>query len=286
MPFTNSVTAAREIAGASFQIVEHRWDKGAAASMVCPQHMLTWRRHGLKSELVTSLEGEKHACNGQRGELMFVPAGLRASTIAPKSGGCLRTAVFYFDPKDPDYTCLPEHWGERSLYDCLSVNNILIKSLVRHIYMEITRSLQDSSKLLRSLSEALLIELYRHFSSNCLKSPLKSQHGRFSSSEIARITDYIDCCSLGAPTVEEVAKEFGISSCHLSNCFKQSQGTTLQRYIADSRIARAKSMLASGYMSLQEMAYSLGFSEVSAFSNAFYKATGERPGAFRLRHQL
>ena len=60
-------------------------------------------------------------------------------------------------------------------------------------------------------------------------------------------------------------------------------GTTLSQVVDDLRVARARELLLDGSLSVDEVAFLVDYSERSAFSRAFKRATGETPVDWRQR---
>lgn len=82
-------------------------------------------------------------------------------------------------------------------------------------------------------------------------------------------------------SVEEVATACFVSTHYLSNIFKQEMGISPQKYILDVRMKRAVELLALDYLSITDIANSVGYPDVLAFSKAFHKAFGVSPRAYR-----
>ena len=73
---------------------------------------------------------------------------------------------------------------------------------------------------------------------------------------------------------------------YLSNVIKVKTGKPIATWIADKTIAEAKSMLMNSSVSIKEISYKLGFSEVAHFSNYFKKHTEISPTKFRESNNL
>ena len=82
-------------------------------------------------------------------------------------------------------------------------------------------------------------------------------------------------------SVSEIAKRCFISSHYLSNIFKQEMGFSLQKYIIDVRIKRAKCLLSIKNLSIGDIANSVGYADALAFSKIFSKSVGVSPRAYR-----
>lgn len=82
-------------------------------------------------------------------------------------------------------------------------------------------------------------------------------------------------------TVEEVAAACFVSSHYLSNIFKKEMGISPQKYILDVRMKRAVELLPLDYLSITDIANSVGYPDVLAFSKIFRKTYGISPRAYR-----
>jgi AraC-like DNA-binding protein len=73
------------------------------------------------------------------------------------------------------------------------------------------------------------------------------------------------------PTLEELAREAGISVSKLKRDFKQVFGLPPFEYYQKLRMNRARDLLLSGDYTVKEVGYSLGYANLSNFSYAFRK---------------
>jgi AraC-like DNA-binding protein len=83
----------------------------------------------------------------------------------------------------------------------------------------------------------------------------------------------------GKVTAEEVARQLNMSGQGLYRTLR-AEGTTFEELLAELRHRFAKGYLIERRASLKEIAYLLGYSDVSAFSRAFKRREGISPGAF------
>jgi AraC-like DNA-binding protein len=84
----------------------------------------------------------------------------------------------------------------------------------------------------------------------------------------------------GEPTLERLAARLRVSERTLQRRLSQ-EGTSLQALLDDLRRELSLRHLAESGESIAEIAFVLGFSEVSAFHRAFKRWTGSTPGAYR-----
>lgn len=81
--------------------------------------------------------------------------------------------------------------------------------------------------------------------------------------------------------VEDAASHFGYHRSHLYAAFLKKYGISPQRYLAAKRLDKGAELLKTTSLSVTEIAYSLGYSELYAFTRAFTTYMGVSPRAFR-----
>jgi AraC-like DNA-binding protein len=86
-----------------------------------------------------------------------------------------------------------------------------------------------------------------------------------------------------APGIEVIAAGLAVSSRKLQQKLAE-EGTSFSELLTDARRDLAQEFLKSGEVGNDEIAYLLGYSEVSVFSRSFKKWTGQNPSAYRATH--
>jgi AraC-like DNA-binding protein len=81
-------------------------------------------------------------------------------------------------------------------------------------------------------------------------------------------------------SVEELAREAGLSRSAFSERFSQKVGVPPMQYLIDWRIALAKAMLQRDSPPLEAVAAAIGYQSASAFSTAFRREVGSPPSHF------
>jgi AraC-like DNA-binding protein len=81
-------------------------------------------------------------------------------------------------------------------------------------------------------------------------------------------------------SVEELAREAGLSRSAFSERFSQKVGVPPMQYLMDWRMALAKTMLQRDAASLDAVAAAIGYQSASAFSTAFRREVGSPPRHF------
>ncbi|XIG79300.1 AraC family transcriptional regulator [Streptomyces sp. SGAir0957] len=77
------------------------------------------------------------------------------------------------------------------------------------------------------------------------------------------------------------ARALGYAPRTLSRAVQQATGRTAKAYLVERIVLEAKRLLAHDRLTAARCAAALGFPDASSFSLFFYKATGQRPGAWQ-----
>lgn len=88
----------------------------------------------------------------------------------------------------------------------------------------------------------------------------------------------------GEMKLDVVAKEFGMSSRSLSRLFRDEMDLSFLQYVKLTRVILGMEMLLETEMSVSEIAYACGYSNVAALSNVFEQMVHIRPLDFRKRN--
>ena len=84
--------------------------------------------------------------------------------------------------------------------------------------------------------------------------------------------------------VQQIADHCGVDRAYLSKIFKYATGKTLQEYLIQFRIKRAKQLLKDTDLSVKYVSYSVGYYDPFTFSKVFKKQEGVSPSVWRKNH--
>ena len=84
--------------------------------------------------------------------------------------------------------------------------------------------------------------------------------------------------------VQQIADHCGVDRAYLSKIFKYATGNTLQEYLIQFRIKRAKQLLKDTDLSVKYVSYSVGYHDPFTFSKVFKKQEGVSPSVWRKNH--
>lgn len=84
-------------------------------------------------------------------------------------------------------------------------------------------------------------------------------------------------------TLDEIARQMGVSPAYLSRLLKQQCGSSFQRLLTRQRMSEAARLLDLGTASVTEVARRVGYNNVTFFYRKFQEEFGCSPGAWRTR---
>ncbi len=86
-------------------------------------------------------------------------------------------------------------------------------------------------------------------------------------------------------SVTDYAAELAVSTTHLSRVMRNATGQAASRIIEARMVREARRQLAYTNLSIQQVAYALGYIDPAYFSRVFSRACGMSPRAFRLQRE-
>jgi AraC family transcriptional regulator len=104
--------------------------------------------------------------------------------------------------------------------------------------------------------------------------------GGLAGGTLKRVRGYIDDHIGERISLDELAREAGISRFHFARQFRLSTGESPMGYVRRVRVERSKSILQGRNSSIAEVAARLGFSDQSHFTRIFGRLVGVSPGNF------
>jgi AraC-like DNA-binding protein len=81
--------------------------------------------------------------------------------------------------------------------------------------------------------------------------------------------------------LERLAREAGLSAFHFLRLFASVLGVTPHQYLVRSRLRHAARLLAEDDRAITDIAYDVGFGDLSNFVRTFHRAAGVSPRGFR-----
>jgi AraC family transcriptional regulator, regulatory protein of adaptative response / methylphosphotriester-DNA alkyltransferase methyltransferase len=85
--------------------------------------------------------------------------------------------------------------------------------------------------------------------------------------------------------LDDIARRIAASRRQLQRAYSEIGRTTFREHLAKVRMARAAEMLASGSMTVREVAHRVGYRQPAQFAKAFRRHVGVAPSDFRARRR-
>jgi AraC-like DNA-binding protein len=152
-----------------------------------------------------------------------------------------------------------------------------IQQLARNLFLANESTSPYKRLLFKSISTELLaktLSLFDYRKDSPLKEVIKNQQDINLLLEIReKLTKDFE---KGCPTIQFIAKEFGISPTKLKSNFKIFYGKSVFQYFQQERMELAKRMIECGN-SITETGFKVGYNNLSKFSSAYKKQFGFSP---------
>lgn len=110
---------------------------------------------------------------------------------------------------------------------------------------------------------------------------VRPQASQIEDVRLRRVVDYIHDNLSDDLTLSFMADLAAMSGFHFSRSFKAATGKSPLQYVIAARIDLAKVLLKTTKLSVSEIAYRAGYSDVSRFGQHFKRATATTPARFR-----
>lgn len=195
----------------------------------------------------------------------WIPAGLQHMLRIGHSGTVLRLLFFYTydDISHPFYT-------QVGIYP---INDLLMQMIKYSESWEGHVLTGDKRHLFLSSIKNLLPEI------STKKIPIGLP---FTNNErMQPILNYMDHSISEGHSLESISQKFGLSERTLSRLFQSTLNTSFLQYLKLLRIVKSIELMLQTEQSLSQIAYSVGYDSLSAFSNTFYQLTNCRPSSFK-----
>ena len=117
-----------------------------------------------------------------------------------------------------------------------------------------------------------------------LKSGCFSRSDRRMDRRIRRVRSVLDEQYRDPPSVHDLAAMVGLSASRLAHLFRQEVAMSIRSYIVARRLYMAALLIKQTDERISQIAYGVGFNDVSNFNHAFKKRFGASPGDYREAH--
>jgi AraC family transcriptional regulator len=267
---TNRIEAQAAFGTGHVEVVRRMWSEPIDVIGTSDEHRLEFAM--LPSEAARGCFPERRAFRQfeRFGEIFFFPAG----RVVHAKSHCRQqfSVVCSFRPEAVHLWLRSGlEWTDARLQAGLNITNPSIRSLLVRLGDELRNPGFGGTAMIELVTAQVGIELARYFT-GIEERPCT---GGLTARNLRLIDERL--AEDGAPpSLSDLAGLCGMSVRHLTRAFRSSRRRSIGSYIAESRMERARQLLAAG-MSVKEIAYTMRFSSPAALSAAFRRSTGERP---------
>ncbi|WP_026950616.1 helix-turn-helix domain-containing protein [Algoriphagus mannitolivorans] len=247
------------------------------------------------------------------GEVLFLPKG-RKTTLTLGAGNKKADLDFeqfsdnkrkylqsisFKDIKSAEEDCISLVNFESKVFDVVNFFNSLdippfiirfndrVASLVEDIVKELETGTVGKERVLKSLSEILMIELLRHILKNRLfTEELSTNATYFKDPRLIDLFSFIKTNLSGDLSNKVLAKVANVSEDYVGQYFKMLTGINPQDYIEYQRMEAAVDLLRTSKKSIRDIGKEVGYKDTAYFCRRFKMMYGVPAGKMRRRESL
>lgn len=200
---------------------------------------------------------------------IWIPPGVMHSIRADAATVVMRTLFFQTKPQDSEF------FKQIGVYP---VNDLLLGMMDYIKNWQGTILPEDEQRYTFVMAiKAILPELSKH------KLPFELPLAK--DIRLKKITDYLQKNLSHSLHLAEIAQQFGLSERSLARLFQSDLRMSYIKYLRTLRIIHALELLTTTKLSVNEIAFKVGYDSFPTFSNMFYQIVGVRPKTY-LQHKL
>lgn len=128
-----------------------------------------------------------------------------------------------------------------------------------------------------TLADGLALHILR----TCSSTAPALRSGGLGRRALAAVLERIEASLEAGVSLDELARETGLSRSHFARALRQAMGVSPHRFLTERRIESARDLLARGDEPIVEVALRCGFASQAHFTHCFHRATGSTPLAYR-----
>jgi AraC-like DNA-binding protein len=273
-----------------YEISEKGFPKGSLPPLKQLFYQIMWIKSGTGELIVNANRGSV-----RRGDILLLKPGdaIEGRVDETIQCDCLRFYSIYFSGRDktnlgPDYSALFARfeyllYGHQNLFfirDIGQQDRTLLDALFARLMEEYLDQAERREVFIRSLVVVLLHLLIQNVRRS-VPSGRISPRGR-----VEDILDFIhyNIYDHRKISIRNLSLEFHLSREALMRQFKKTTGMSIKQWILQYKIQLGEERLAHSEMRASEIAYELGFTDLSHFYKTFQRFRKMSPGTFR-RHE-
>lgn len=154
----------------------------------------------------------------------------------------------------------------------------LLETIYKQIYFEAFFKKKNYEKIINNCFENLFIYIDRNL--NVIFNENKEKEY---SDLVSNIKILLDNSYSSSIKLDEIASHFFVSKATICHKFKKEVGQSIIEYKLNNQLIEAKNLLQSSHMGISQIAYGIGFNNLSHFNKEFKKKYGISPSEYRFK---
>ena len=214
-------------------------------------------------------------------------------TVITQKNITLYVLALYFSPtlifrqgfRNEDFDYISFFYDQR--YSCMNricsndIDNLAILELMVRAYRIFLNKTKHYKILLKNCVYQILTELLLYYDNLTLPvDTIKKNQNRVDLRRFQSVYSLVENNFQGSISLEEAAKTANMSQSHFCKYFKRTTGCTFTEYVQHVRIDKAKELLLDSELSTTQIAYHIGFNNLSHFYRTFKRLTHYPPQEF------
>ena len=213
-----------------------------------------------------------------RNNLTYLPRGCAVSGFAAPIERTNSFTAFYFDAEEISAET-DRLYREADGFAMVYFDDSRLRATLEKMRALMVQEHEPDSLYAETLGLLTAIEIAQLQAGTLKLTP--GQSGGLSATQLKNVFDLVDS-KLGAEiSLDDMAAVANLSRFHFARAFKKSVGDPPYAYVLRQRIERAKVLLKTTKLQVNEVAVRTGFKTASHFVRAFQQAVGTSPGSFR-----
>lgn len=166
--------------------------------------------------------------------------------------------------------------NNRKRKDCILLDN-LIEDIIKNLDGKNTEVYREG------ISEIGFSDVEQRITivEKILKNILRARNSKGKFAIIENVKQYVECHYDEKITLQTVARKLYVNASYLSNLFSEVTGEKYSDYVTSVRVRKAKKLLRTTDLSVEEISRRTGFNDSKYFSKVFKRVAGRSPRFYR-----
>ena len=270
------VATSRLLRWRGIEVQEHRQPAWDSPEVCFKQHVISIHNFKRAARSERRFAGRKKVERLGSGDVVIMPAGVPHADVWDQPGDF--TLLIVEPSRLAEAAFHPGEAAGIEIVPQFAMRDPLLSEIGAALQAEMRTNNPGTALYAEHLTGALAAHLIRRYS--LTKPPSAGRRG-LSTQQLQRALEFIHDHIESDLSLAQVAAAAYLSPYHFARLFKLAVGVPPHQYIIAQRIQRARRLLASPELSVEEISWRVGFSSQSHFIAQFRRLVGMSPGEYR-----